>query len=85
MVDRWDSSVVRNGEIWRKGRQTGNLAANTTAGRPPGSATAKKSYGLDRQPIGRETIVLPKGQPVRRNRVVGGTPGKGEMRSTQRV
>ena len=70
----------------RKGLPPGkHMTANAPAGRPPSSATAKRSYGLNRQPTGRETIVLPKGQPVKTNKVLGGTPGKGEITSTQRV
>lgn len=70
----------------RKGLPPGkHMTANASAGRPPSSATAMKSYGLNRQPTGRETIVLPKGQPVRTNKVLGGTPGRGEITSTRRV
>jgi hypothetical protein len=70
----------------RKGVSPGkHMTANAPAGRPPSPATAKKSFGLNRQPTGRETVVWPKGQPVRKNRVLGGTPVNGETTSTQRV
>ncbi len=62
-----------------------HMTSNGSAGRPLSPATAKANYGLKRQPTVRETIVLSKGQPVRKDKVLGGARGKGEITSTKRV
>jgi hypothetical protein len=50
-----------------------------------GPEQARKRYGLPGQPEVRETIRLPKGHPVRRNKALGGGPGQEEWTSPRRV
>jgi hypothetical protein len=61
------------------------MTAGTTAGRPLSSVQVQRRYGLPQQPEVRETIRLPKGQPIRPNKVIGGAAGVGEVTSTRRV
>ncbi len=65
-----------------KGR---HMTSGTSPGRPPSPSTARDKYGLPRKPEARITIELPKGHPVRHNKVVGGKPGVGEITSVRRV
>ena len=62
-----------------------HMTAAAASGRPPSPAQAKKTYGLNRKPTVRETITLPKGQTIRKGKVIGGTQGKVEYTSPQRV
>lgn len=62
-----------------------HMTARGTAGRPLSARHAQRRYGLPEKPEVRETISLPKGHPVRRNRALGGQPGVGEVTSTKRV
>jgi hypothetical protein len=62
-----------------------HMTARAPAGRPPNPGTAASRYGLRRTPGVRETIELPKGFPVRHNKVPGGRPGAGEITSSRRV
>lgn len=62
-----------------------HMTATAKPGRPPAAATAQHRYGLPRRPEVRETIRLPTGQPVRHNRALGGSPGVGELTSSERV
>lgn len=54
-------------------------------GRPLSGEGAARRYGLLRQPTARETIVLPKGTPLRVNKALGGKAGVGELTSPRRV
>ena len=54
-------------------------------GRPLSGDGAARRYGLLRQPTARETIVLPKGTPLRVNKALGGKAGVGELTSPRRV
>lgn len=54
-------------------------------GRPLSGEGAARRYGLLRQPTARETIVLPKGTPIRVNKALGGKAGVGELTSPRRV
>lgn len=62
-----------------------HMTSKTTPGRPPAAKTAKERYGLAREPEVRMKIEVPQGQPVRRNKVLGGAPGVGEMTSPKPV
>ncbi len=62
-----------------------HMTATAPVGRPPSPATAVKKYGLPKAPSVRETVQLPKGLPVRHNRVPGGSPGIGETTSPRKV
>ena len=59
-----------------------HMTATAPAGRPPSPGTAMNRYGLQTAPHVRETIELPKGIPVRHNKVPGGRPGVGEITSS---
>lgn len=62
-----------------------HMTATASAGRPPSPATAAKQYGLRKPPGIRETVRLPKGFPVRHDKVPGGRPGMGEITAPKRV
>ena len=62
-----------------------HMTATAPAGRPPSPATAAKQYGLRQPPGVRETVRLPRGFPVRHDKVPGGRPGTGEITSPRRV
>ena len=68
-------------EVQRKGfpPQT-HFTTSESAGRPLSGSTAKKCYGLPYTP-NRLGVTLPEGTTVRSNKVVGGAPGYGELRS----
>jgi hypothetical protein len=84
-VFRYTTKTQARQEI-RKGIQSGShLTARATAGRPLSLVRAQRRYGLPQRPEVRETIRVPKGQPVRLNRVVGGAAGIGELTSSRRV
>jgi hypothetical protein len=62
-----------------------HMTTTAPAGRPPSPATAARQYGLRNAPGVRETVVLPKGFPVRHDKVPGGRPGVGEITSPKKV
>jgi hypothetical protein len=62
-----------------------HLTARGTPGRPLSPTQAQRRYGLPQPPEARETVRLPKGQPVRPNKALGGAPGVGELTSPQRI
>lgn len=62
-----------------------HMTAGVGRGRPPTAASAQRRYGLARDPQVRMTIELPARQPVRRNKVLGGAPGVGEITSPKPV
>lgn len=62
-----------------------HLTARGTPGRPLSGVQAQRRLGLPQPPAVRETIRLPKGQPVRPNKVLGGAPGVGEITSPSRI
>jgi hypothetical protein len=51
-------------------------------GRVPSAEKAQKAYGLEKKPKYGATIELDKGQPVKKNKAIGGEPGRGEITST---
>jgi len=71
--------------------QARGLAAGTHTtsragpGRPLSAGAAQKRYGLPARPQVRETIVLPKGTPVRANRAWRGSRGVGELTSPRSI
>lgn len=85
MVHRYTTRVRGQREV------TSGLAPNThmtvraRPGRPLSPGTAQRRYGLASPPNVRETIQLPKGFPVRHNKVVGGAPGVGEITSPRAI
>jgi hypothetical protein len=62
-----------------------HMTATGGPGRPLSPGSAQKRYGLPTPPGRRLKVVLPKGFPVRHNRVPGGQPGVGELTSNKRV
>ncbi len=69
-------------EVQRKGfpPQT-HFTTSESPGRPLSGSTAQKRYGLPYTPNRRLGVTLPEGTTVRSNKVVGGAPGYGELRS----
>ena len=65
--------------------KTHMTAAKVHPGRPLSRATARDRYGLFRKPNAVMTVTIPKGQPVRRGKVVAGQGGYGEITSTRRI
>jgi hypothetical protein len=49
-------------------------------GRPLSGLEAQKRYGLGYRPARRLTVIVPRGTPVKPNKVIGGAPGYGELR-----
>ena len=84
-VHRYTSSSQATQEL-KSGIAPGNhMSATARPGRTPSPDTARQRFGLSRSPEVRETVVLPKGFPVRHNKVPGGQPGTGEITSPKRV
>lgn len=84
-VFRYTSKARARTEL-RKGIPTGrHMTAFGGPGRPLSPMTARTRYGLLRRPSVRETIRLPKGQPVRFTKTIGGRPGVGELTSSKRL
>lgn len=80
-VFRYTSKARAKWEF-RRGLQPGtHMTSRGGPGRPLRPETAQHRYGLPRRPQVRETIRLPKGQPVRSTKALGGRPGVGELTS----
>ena len=62
-----------------------HMTSNARRGRPPSPKTARDRYGLFDKPQVRQTIHLPAGHPVRRNKAIIGQPGWGELTSSRPV
>lgn len=62
-----------------------HMTANARSGRPLTAESARQRYGLPATPSARETIRLPANTPVRPNKVLGGSPGYGEITSPERI
>lgn len=62
-----------------------HMTSHAGPGRPLRAERAKQRFGLPQRPDARETVRLPKGQPVQFNRALGGKPGTGELVSPKRV
>jgi hypothetical protein len=84
-VFRYTSKARVSTEL-RRGISPGrHMTSNGGPGRPLSRVAAQKRYGLPRRPQVRETIRLPKGQPVRFAKALKGRPGVGELTSTKRL
>lgn len=84
-VFRYTSKAKASSEL-RRGILPGrHMTSRGGSGRPLSGAAAQRRYGLLRRPKVRETIRLPKGQPVRTAKAMGGRPGVGELTSTKRL
>ena len=80
------TSKDRAREELRKGIPPGShMTSRGGPGRPLSPEHAQRRYGLPERPVVRETVRLPKGQPTRSNRSVGGAPGVGETTSSRPV
>lgn len=62
-----------------------HLASRRAVGRPLGSLKAQKVYGLPHRPSAVETVRIPAKHPVRTNKVLGGSRGRGEFTSPNRL
>jgi hypothetical protein len=62
-----------------------HMTSRTAPGRMPTGATARERYGLPATPTARMTITLPKGLPVRHNKVVAGDRGVGEITTPKKL
>lgn len=62
-----------------------HMTSGVRKGRAISAGTAKQRYGLWRKPTVRMKVLVPKGQPVRKNKVIGGKPGYGEWTSTKKI
>jgi hypothetical protein len=83
-VFRYTTKAQARREL-RKGVLPGrHMTSRATPGRPLSPGQAQRRYGLPRRSQVRETIRLPRGQPVRFNRAVGGVPGMGTTTSAAR-
>ncbi len=84
-VFRWTTKQRAAVEL-RRGISPGlHMTSNGGPGRPLSRVAAQDRYGLLRRPQVRETIRLPKGQPVRAAKALGGRPGVGELTSPKRL
>lgn len=84
-VFRYTSKAQARTEL-RRGILPGrHMTSRGGAGRPLGAAAAQRRYGLPGRPQVRETIRVPKGQPVRTAKALGGRPGVGELTSSKRL
>lgn len=62
-----------------------HMSANAGPGRPLSAQSAKRRFGLPQKPEVRETIRIPRGQPIRLSPVAGGLPGVREITSPKRL
>jgi hypothetical protein len=70
----------------RRGIPPGShMTSHAGRGRPLSPGKAQSRYGLPERPQVRETVRLPKGQPVRTNKSLGGAPGVEEITSPKQI
>jgi hypothetical protein len=83
----WRYTTKKNArEAAKKGLPANrHMTSGVTPGRPPKAGSAQTRYGLPNKPEVRMTIELPARQPVRRNKVLGGAAGFGEVTSPKAV
>lgn len=62
-----------------------HMTSRANSGRALSAPRALQRFGLPETPQVRETLRIGKGLPVRSNKVVGGSPGLGELTSPKRV
>lgn len=56
-----------------------HFTSRAPRGRPMQALSAQRTYGLPTVPRSRLSVKVPQGTPVRFNRVIGGSPGRGEL------
>lgn len=61
------------------------MTAQASKGRPVSADTAQKRFGIKHRPQMRITARINKGHPVKKNKVIGGEPGYGEITSPKRI
>lgn len=80
------TSRARAGQEASRGIAAGkHMTSGVHPGRPPSPQTAQRRYGLPKPPEVRETVVIKKGTPIRRNKALGGEPGMGEVTSPKKL
>lgn len=87
------SRTVQRYTQWEQARreaQTGiapgsHMTPGIHPGRPLSALGAARRYGLPKMPTARETIVIPLGAPLRKNKALGGQPGVGELTSSKTI
>ncbi|MBM4305189.1 MAG: hypothetical protein FJ115_00045 [Deltaproteobacteria bacterium] len=84
-VFRYTSQDRAKQEIRKGIMPQSHMTSRASRGRPLSPEKAQRRYGLPTPPQVRETIHLPKGQPVRMNKSLGGSPGVGEITSTKPI
>jgi hypothetical protein len=84
-VHRYTSTEQARSELHRGLAPGTHMTANARSGPPLTAAHAQRRYGLPATPSARETIRLPANTLVRRNKVLGGSPGYGEITSPERI
>jgi hypothetical protein len=84
-VFRYTSNAQARTELRRGIRPGRHMTSHGGPGRPLSRVAAQQRYGLRRRPQVRETIRLPKGEPIRSAKALGGRPGVGELTSTRRL
>lgn len=62
-----------------------HMTSGVSKGRPLTSEKAQKRFGLENPPDTRLTIKIPKGHPVKKNKVIGGEAGWGEITSPKKI
>lgn len=84
-VHRYTSMEQARREAQRGLAPGTHMTANARSGPPLTAESAQRRYGLPATPSARETIRLPANTPVRPNKVLGGSPGYGEITSPERI
>lgn len=85
VVNRYTSKKFAKEEMRKGIPPNTHMTSRATRGRPLSPSEAKRRFGLKSEPQVRETIVLPKRQPVRTEKVMGGKRGVGGLTSTKPV
>ena len=78
-ADSYATKAQARQELQRGIGPGSHMTARATAERPLNPVQAQSRYGLLQKPEVCETSRLPKGQPIRSNRVVGGAAGVREL------
>lgn len=82
---RYTTKAEAQREI-RSGFRSGtHFTSRARPGRPLSARAAQARYGLPRTPEVRITARLPEGSAVKRNRVIGGARGVGELTTAKRA
>jgi hypothetical protein len=84
-VFRYTTKDKANQELRRGIPPGSHMTSHAGRGRPLSPGEAQSRYGLPERPQVRETVRLPKGQPVRTNKSLGGAPSVGEITSPKQI